>query len=186
MKHLVFVEHGSSNKRFKSCVKKNVKVKFVEKHEMCEFITEYLNDSNTTWDTINLFFDGEYDKQQMSLSFMGETITTSHLLEEHDINRSKIIDVFNTIQIYTDYIYVYTNLTDGSVSLKKLCIDAFSKTTKQPNDIFVTTNVFSQENTNMNTKWSVVLGFLKQNNDNSEYISHAKKVLFNTMPVKRN
>ncbi len=181
MKHLLFVEYGISKKRFKSCVKKNVKVKFVETNEMCEFITEYLNHSNTTWDSINIIFNGEYDKQQMSLSFMGETITTSPLLEEYDKNRNKIIELLNTIQIYTESIYLYTNLNECTDSLKKLCVDAFYKTENQTNDIFVTTHVFSQENTKMNTEWSVVLGFLK---NNSQYVSHAKKVLFDTIPVK--
>ncbi len=186
MTHLVFVEYGISKSQLYSCIKRGVKIKFIRTKEMCDIIPVYLDNYNKTWDSINIICNSDCDKQQSSLTFLGETVTTSPLIEEYDKNRNKIMSVLNKIYEYTDYIYIYTNLKMYSATLKKICIDAYYKTT-YPNtavykDIFVSTNASTKDNMNMSADWSVINGFLKKSEDNQVYILHAKNQLFNTSP----
>jgi hypothetical protein len=183
MKHLLFVEYGISKSQIHSCVKKNVKVKYVKPTEMCDVIPAYLENYREQWDSINIICRSDFDRQQSCLTFMGETITTSSLIEGYDKNRDRIIFVLDAIHGYTDYVYIYTNLKAYSAVLKKVCIDAYYKTadvdvnTAMQKDLFLSTNVTSL-GTHMCTEWSVVRGFMKRNEDNLSSILHAKQKLF--------
>ena len=144
---------------------------------MCDLITAYLEKSNEQWDSINIICKGECDKQRSCVTFMGETITTSPLIEEYDKNREKIISVLGTIQNYTDSVYIYTDLKMFSATLKKICIDAFYTAIQK--DIFISTVA----NKNMYVDWSVYQGFMKEIDANVVHIFHAKQQLFEKIPV---
>jgi hypothetical protein len=185
MKHLVFVEYGISKSQIKSCAKRNVKIKFIKTNDMCEVIPVYLQNYNMQWDSINIICNSTSDKHRSCLTIMGETITTSPLIEEYDKNRDKLIHVVDAMREFTDFIYIYTDLDMYSATLKKVCIDAFYKNTdintSEYNDIFVSTKIASKDN-NMSSEWSVVQGFIKRTDENVKYISHAKQNIFNDIP----